>query len=114
MRNIEITNRKAMIGEAMYNYMRKNSLNVDGNSVMFIQLFNSHLCKSSVNYLSTRGFIAISSYYLWFLIDKGFIVDDVKTMMTFSKHTGFKGFNEEFIRLGQQAILDKNKGLENF
>jgi hypothetical protein len=43
------------------------------------------------------------------LIDNGFIVDNVKRMMTSSKHTAFKGFAEEFMRLRQQAILDKNK-----
>jgi hypothetical protein len=48
------------------------------------------------------------------LIDNGFIVDDVKSMMTISKYTGFKVFVEEFMRLRQQAILDKNKGLGNF
>jgi hypothetical protein len=32
-------------------------------------------------------------------------------MMTFSKHTGFKGFVEEFMSLRQQVILDKNKRL---
>jgi hypothetical protein len=34
-------------------------------------------------------------------------------MITFSKYTGFKEFVEEFMRLRQQAILDKNKGLGN-
>jgi hypothetical protein len=43
------------------------------------------------------------------VIDNGFIVDDVKSMMVFSNHTGFKGFVEEFMKLRQQAILDKNK-----
>jgi hypothetical protein len=47
------------------------------------------------------------------LIDNGFIVDDIKSRMIFSKHTGFKGFVEEFMKLKQQAILDKNKGLGN-
>jgi hypothetical protein len=48
------------------------------------------------------------------LIDNGFIIDDAKSIMTFSKHHGFKGFVEEFMSLRQQAILDKNKGLGNF
>jgi hypothetical protein len=48
------------------------------------------------------------------LIDNGFIVDDITSMMIFSKHTGFKGFVEEFMKLKQQAILDKNKGFGNF
>jgi hypothetical protein len=48
------------------------------------------------------------------LIDNGFIVDKIKSIMTFSKHNGFKGFGEEFMRLRQQVILDKNKELGNF
>jgi hypothetical protein len=48
------------------------------------------------------------------LTDNGFIIDDVKSMMTFSKHTEFKVFVEKFMRLRQQAILSKNKGLGNF
>jgi hypothetical protein len=114
MRNISITNSKDMIGEVMYNYMKDNGMKVDGKSVKLTQLLDTHLCKTSRNDKESTGFIAISSYNLLFLIDNGFIVEDVKSMMIFSKHTGFKGFVEEFMRLRQQAILDKNKGLGNF
>jgi hypothetical protein len=114
MRNIGITNSKEMIGEAMYNYMKANGIKKDGRSVKLTQLLATYLCKSGRNYKEVTGFIAISSYYLWFLIDNGFIIEDVKSMMIFSKHTGFKGFVEEFMRLRQQAIFDKNKGLGNF
>jgi hypothetical protein len=101
MRNIGITNSKEMIGEAMYNYMKENVMKIDGKSVKLTQLLDTNLCKSGRNDKEVTGFIAISSYYLWFLIDNGFIVDNVKSMMTFSKHTGFKGFIEEFMRLRQ-------------
>jgi hypothetical protein len=114
MRNISITNSKEMIGEAMYNYMKENGMNVDWRFVKLNQLLDTILCKSGRNDKENNGFIAISYYYLWFLIDNGFIVDDVKSMMIFSKHTRFKGFVEEFIRLRQQAIPDKNKELGNF
>jgi hypothetical protein len=114
MRNIDITNSKEMLGEAMYNYMKENGMKVDGKSVKLTQLLATHLCKSGRNDKDATGFIAISSYCLWFLIDKGFIVDDVKNMMAFSKHNGIKGFGEEFMRLRQQSILDKNKGLGDF
>jgi hypothetical protein len=94
--------------------MKENGMKVEGESINLIQLLVSHLCKTSRNDKEATDFIAISSYYLWFLIDNGFNVDDVKSIMTFSKHTGFKGIVEEFMRLRQQSILDKNKGLENF
>jgi hypothetical protein len=48
------------------------------------------------------------------LIDNGFIVDDIKSIMTFNKHSGFKGFTEEFMSLTQQVFFDKNKGLGDF
>jgi hypothetical protein len=35
-------------------------------------------------------------------------------MVIFSKHTGFKGFVEEFMRLWQKFILDLDKGLGIF
>jgi hypothetical protein len=90
MRNIGITNSKEMIREAMYNYMKENGMKVDGKSVKLTQLLDTHLCKSGRNDKEVTGFIAISSYYLWFLIDNCFIVDDVKSMMILSKHTGSK------------------------
>jgi hypothetical protein len=90
MRIIGITNSKEMIGEAMYNYMKENGMKVDGRSVKLTQLLDTHLCKSGRNDKEVTGLIAISSYYLWFLIDDGFIIDDVKSLMTFRKHTGFK------------------------
>jgi hypothetical protein len=90
MRNIGITNSKEMIGEAMYNYIIKNRMKVDGRSIKLTQLLDTHLCKSGRNNKNDTGFIAISFYYLWFLIDNGFIVEDVKSMMIFIKHTGFK------------------------
>jgi hypothetical protein len=47
MRNTSITNSKEMIGEAMYNYMRENSMKVDENSIKFTQLLDIHFCKLS-------------------------------------------------------------------
>jgi hypothetical protein len=101
MRNIGITNSKEMIGVAIYNYMKENWMKVDGKSVKLTQLLDTHLCKSGRNDKDAIGFIAISTYYLWFLIDNDFIVDDVKNMMIFIKHTGVKGFVEEFMKLRQ-------------
>jgi hypothetical protein len=114
MRNISIINSKEMIEEAIYNYMKKNGIKIDGSSINLTQLRDTHLCKSGRNDKEVTDFIAISSYYLWFLIDHGFVIEDVKSIMIFSKFTGFKGFTEEFMKLRQQAILDKNKGLGNF
>jgi hypothetical protein len=62
--------------------MKENWMKVDGKSVKLTQLLDTHLCISGRNdkdVKETTGFIAISSYYLWFLINNGFIVDDVKS-----------------------------------
>jgi hypothetical protein len=64
IQNNSITNLKEMIGEVMYNYIKENSMKVDGNSVKLIQLLGTHLYKSSRKDLSPIGFIDISSYYL--------------------------------------------------
>jgi hypothetical protein len=94
--------------------MKENGMKVDGKSVKLTQLLDSHLCMSSRDNLFPTRFIAISSYYLLFLINNDFSIDDIKNLMTFIKHTGLKGVVEEFMSLRQQAILDKHKGLGNF
>jgi hypothetical protein len=40
------------------------------------------------------------------LIDNDFIIEEDKSIMTFSLLTEFKVFVEEFMRLRQQAIID--------
>jgi hypothetical protein len=96
MRNSKITNSKEMIVEAIYNYRKENGMKVDGNSVKLTQLLASHFIKSNRNDLSTVEFTAISYYYLLFLMDNGFIVIDVKSILPFSKHNEFKWFVEKF------------------
>jgi hypothetical protein len=71
----------------------------DARITKLTQLLDKHLFKSGRNDKNTTVFIAISSYYLWFLFENGFIIYDIKSMVIFSKHTGFKGFVEEFMRL---------------
>jgi hypothetical protein len=44
------------------------------------------------------------------LIDNGFVIEDIKIIMTFCKNNGFKGFKS----LLQHTFLEKNKGLGNF
>ncbi|KAA6366640.1 MAG: hypothetical protein EZS28_037833 [Streblomastix strix] len=59
--------------------------------------------------------MSFSSYYLWFLIDDcHFIIDDVKQLILFNKHDGFKPFVKEFIGKRTQAKIEGNKGFEQF
>jgi hypothetical protein len=69
--------------------MKENWMKKVGRSVKLTQLLATHLCKSGRKDKDATIFIAISSFYLWFLIDNGFIVDDIISIMTFSKQTGF-------------------------
>jgi hypothetical protein len=90
-----------MSGTNMYNDMEANSRNEDGNNVNFAQLFDTNLCKSCWEDLFLTGFISISTSYLSFLIENGFIIDDIISMMTFIKYTWFKGFVEGFMSIRQ-------------
>jgi hypothetical protein len=41
---------------------------------------------------------------LWFLIDTcNFIIDDIRVMYVYEKHTGFRSFTEEMTKLRQRA-----------
>ncbi|KAA6375763.1 MAG: hypothetical protein EZS28_028710 [Streblomastix strix] len=59
--------------------------------------------------------MSFSSSHLWFLIDDcHFIIDEVKSIMTFSKHLPFAPFVQHFSQQRIKAKLDKNKGLEQY
>ncbi len=62
--------------------------------------------------LSTHDtYMSFSSYYLWFLIDRcHFVIDDIKSIMTFSKTDKFGLFANEFMNARQKAELEGKKG----
>ena len=61
------------------------------------------------------GYMIFSSYYLWFLLDRcHFVIEDVRYIVTFTKHTGFNNFVNIFMQNRQEAIVEKNKGLDMF
>ncbi|KAA6364323.1 MAG: hypothetical protein EZS28_040150, partial [Streblomastix strix] len=93
-----------VIGKYMYDHQVKNNLPKDREECKLTSL------------LSTMGqFMSFSSYYLWFLIDDcHFIIDVVKSIMTFSKHNAFAPFVQHFSQQRIKAKLDKNKGLEQY
>jgi hypothetical protein len=99
MRNTSYKNSKEMIEEAMYHYMKENRMKVTKIVFSLFNYYDSHIYKSGRNDKEDTGNIAISSYYLWFLIDTGFIANDIKSVMTFIKYPGFKRFGEKFMRL---------------
>jgi hypothetical protein len=66
--------------------------------------------------LSTHGeWMSFSSYYLWFLIDCcHFIIDDVRYIIYFTKHTGFNAFVKEMMAKRVEAKTSGNSGKELF
>ncbi|KAA6356879.1 MAG: hypothetical protein EZS28_047594, partial [Streblomastix strix] len=84
-RNLSYQSSKSNIGEYMYDQMQQAGVKTD------------------------------NSYYLWFLIDDyHFIIDDIKQLVTFDKHTKFNAFVNEFMNKRIEAIKDKNSGLDKF
>ena len=54
--------------------------------------------------------MGFSSYYLWFLIDEfGFKITDVKSIITFNKHTKFGNFVNHCMNERQKAICKEQE-----
>jgi len=103
-RNITITTDESTIGSFMYDYCKQHNFPTDKKTRKLTQLFN------------TNGeYMSFSSYYLWYLIDRfGFIIDDIKSIMIFTKTDGFNSFATEFMNERQKAELAGNKGKSLF
>ena len=99
-RNIDITTDEKTLGPFMYNYMKKNGMKTDTKERKLTQLAD------------TNGeYMSLSSYYLWYLMDKfHFVIDDIQTLITFNKNTRFNSFVDSFIKNRQQVTLNKQKG----
>jgi hypothetical protein len=80
----------------MYDYMKANKIKTDQKETKLTML------------LSTMGeFMSFSTYYLWFLIDYcHLIIDDVKSIITFTKHDSFNPFVTEFMNKRIEAIKE--------
>ncbi len=99
-RNIDITTDEATLGTYMYNYCKANKLTTDKTERKLTQLLSTH-----------DQYMSFSSYYLWFLIDRcHFVIDDVKSIMTFTKTDRFGLFATEFMNARQKAELEGKKG----
>jgi hypothetical protein len=104
IRNLDILTNEETIGNTMYKYMKDNEIPVDRTTRKLTQLTDTH-----------DTFMTFSSYYLWFLIDTcHFIIDDVKEMYVYTKHTGFKTFVERYTRKRQMAKLAGDGAADEF
>jgi hypothetical protein len=84
--------------------MKKNDLKTERNETKLTMLLSTH-----------DTFMSFSSYYLWFLIDRcHFIIDDIKSIITFTKHDRFNAFVNDFMNNRIKAMQENNKGKEQF
>jgi hypothetical protein len=103
-RNLTIKTTREQIGDYMYNYMTINNLKTDTEETKSTMLLSAH-----------DQFMSFSSYYLRFLIDKCyFIIDDIKSIITFTKHDRFGNFVNEFMINRIEAMTSNNRGKEQF
>ncbi|KAA6399003.1 MAG: hypothetical protein EZS28_005475 [Streblomastix strix] len=93
-RNIEIENKKEVIGEYIYSQAQKHSLPTTMKDRKLTIL------------VDTNGqFMVFNNYYLWLLIDLGFIITDNKAIAVFEKNTAYEPFVRTMMNLRIQAIL---------
>ena len=111
-RNVEVNLSKEVLGENMYNYLKENGMSTDGKSKKLTMLMSTHPeCATDTE----SGYMSFSSYYLWFLMDRcHFVIEDIRYIVTFTKHIGFNSFVTTFMEERQKAIHDDNKGMEMF
>ncbi|KAI5512099.1 DNA/RNA polymerases family [Trichomonas vaginalis G3] len=104
IRNLDIITDEKTIGSFMYNYMKSNNLPVDQKQRKLTQLASTY-----------NQYQPFSSYYLWYLIDRfHFIIDDIQSILTFTKNTCFNEFANKFMNERQKAELEGNKGKSLF
>ena len=103
-RKLEINNDEQTIGSYMYNYMKDNKLSsIDKSEPHLTMLLDT-----------CDRWMTFSNYYLWFLVDHGLEVVDIKSLSLYEAHDGFKPFVSEFMKKRQDILSGKIKGCEKF
>ncbi|KAA6393137.1 MAG: hypothetical protein EZS28_011336 [Streblomastix strix] len=93
-RNIEIENKEEVIGEYTYSQAQKHSLPMTKKDRKLTTL------------LDTNGqFMVFNNYYLWLLIDLGFIIIDYKAIAVFEKNAAYEPLVRMMMNLRIQALL---------
>ena len=103
-RNINIKNTEETIGSYMYNYLQQNKLaTIDKEERKLTML------------VDTCGeYMTFSNYYLWFLLDHGLVLDDVKSVSIYEAQKGFGEFVSTFMSKRQNILSGLEKGSEKF
>ena len=91
-RNINIKNEESVIGSFMYSYMKNNHFpSIDKEERKLTML------------IDTCGeYMTFSNYYLWFLIDHGLKIVDIKSISLYTAHDGFNNFVNEFMGMNTE------------
>ncbi|KAA6379203.1 MAG: hypothetical protein EZS28_025270 [Streblomastix strix] len=104
IRNIDIPVNEETIGKYMYKHLVDNNLPRDKVERKLTNLVDTH-----------NEVMSFNNYYLWILIDQfHFIIDEIKSVTTFSKHDKFNGFVKDFMQQRAEAKSQKNDGLATF
>jgi hypothetical protein len=102
--NVDIVTNKETIGESMYEYMTSNGMKMDKKERKLTQLTDTH-----------NEYRLTNNYLLLFLIDTcHFVIDSIRVMYVYEKHTGFCMFTEEMARLKQEAKLSGDGAGDEF
>lgn len=91
------------IGSYMYNYMRTNHLPTDVNESKLTMLLDTG-----------DEYECFSCYYLWFLIDHGLEIVDIKSVSIYSAHDSFNMFVNEFMSERRKILSGETNGSEKF
>ena len=59
-------------------------------------------------------FMAFSSYYLWFLLDLGLVITDIKTVITYTAHKAFRSFVNDHMQKRIDILSGQVEGNEKF
>ncbi|KAA6386525.1 MAG: hypothetical protein EZS28_017947 [Streblomastix strix] len=93
-RNIEVENKEDVICEYMYSQAQKHSLPMTKKDRKLTTLLDTN-----------SQFMVFNNYYLWLLIDLGFIITDYKAIAVFEENAAYEPFVRTMMNLRIQAIL---------
>ena len=103
-RNFEISNDKDVIGQYMYEY-------AENNNIKSIKQTSTKLTMT----LDTMGkYKSFGCYYLWWLLDHGLVIKDIKSLSMYDCHDNFKPFVTEFMNQRIAILSGQQAGNEKF
>jgi hypothetical protein len=101
IKKLTITTDLKTLGAWTYEHLENNGLSRDKEETKLTQLLSTH-----------DQYMTFGMYELWGLIDAHhFVIDDIETVILFTKHDKFKGFVNHFFNDRLAAKKAKNDGL---